>query len=173
MQDTSAVAVAQAIHNLLEYVLGIKLFKSLSLLNKLQQVTTPRILHHHQEVFGALKHFKKSDNVRVANLFEDEDLLEDFFLRKVILHVVFVDCLDRNVLASEFVNAQCDLTEGTLANQLHEFIKVKCRSRDLFVLLDESFVVLYKLLAVLHDLVVQVYRGGRRGGARDACTFLR
>lgn len=157
MQDTSAVAVAQAIYNLLEYILGIQLFKSLSLLNELQEVTTASIFHHHQEVFGALKHFKKSDNVGVANLLEDEDLLEDFFLRKVILHIVFVDCLDRYVLASEFMNAKCDLTEGTLADEFHEFIKVKCRSWDLFVLLDESLIVLYKLLAILHDLVVQVY----------------
>ena len=123
-------------------------------------------------MFGALKHLEKSDDVGVANLFEDEDLLEDFFLRKVVLHVVFVYGLDRNVLASQFVNAECDLTEGTLADQLHEFIKVKCRRWYLFVLLDESLVVLYKLLAVLHDLVVQVYRGGRRGGARDASAFL-
>jgi hypothetical protein len=123
-------------------------------------------------MFGALKHLEKSDDVGVANLFEDEDLLEDFFLRKVVLHVVFVYCLDRNVLASQFVNAECDLTEGPLADEFHEFIKVKCSSWDLFVLLDESLVVLYKLLAVLHDLVVQVYRGGRRGGARDASAFL-
>ena len=123
-------------------------------------------------MFWALKYFEKSDDVGVANLFKDEDLLENLFLRKVILHVVFVDCLDRYVLSSEFVNAECDLAEGPLANQLHEFIKVKCRRWDLFVLLDESLVVLYKLLAILHDLVVQVYRGGRRGGARDASAFL-
>lgn len=123
-------------------------------------------------MFWALKHFEKSDYVGVSNLFKDEDLLENFFLRKVILHVVFVDCLDRYVLSSEFVNAECDLTEGPLANQFHEFVKVKCRGWDLFVLLDKSLVVLYKLLAVLHDLVVQVYRGGRRRGARDASAFL-
>lgn len=63
MQDTSAVTVAQAIYNLLEYILRIQLFKSLSLLHELQKITTASIFHHHQEMFWALKHFEKSDDV--------------------------------------------------------------------------------------------------------------
>jgi hypothetical protein len=46
---------------------------------------------------------------------------------------------------------------------LDEFVEVKSRGGDLFVLLDEDAIVLDQFLSVLHNLIVDVERAWAHG----------
>ena len=91
----------------------------------------------------------------MANLLQNVDFLEDFAARVLILDVHFVNAFNCNILASQFVNTQRDLAEGTLAQQFDESIEVKCRMRDLSMLLHVGFDVANELGAVFCHLIIQ------------------
>lgn len=92
----------------------------------------------------------------MSDLFQNEYLLENLLFGEIILHVVFINCLDCDTLSSEFMDAQSDLTESTFANEFHELVEVKGGLWDLFILFDISLVILDQLFSLKHDLVVQV-----------------
>lgn len=150
------MTVTEAEDYLLEHVLSLLFLKALPLLDILQQVPTPGILHDHEEMLGALKDLKEPYDVRMSYLLQDEDLLEDFLLRKVVLHVVFVYGFDGYVLASQLVDAESHLTESTLANEFDELIEIEGCCGYLLVLFDVGLIVLDELLALLHDLGVDI-----------------
>ena len=103
----------------------------------------------------AFKDFKKANNARVANLLQNVDFLKNFAARVLILDVHLVYAFNCNILASQFVNAQRDLAEGTLAQQLDEAIKVQRRVRDLSMLLYVGFNVADELIAILCHAIIQ------------------
>ena len=81
-----------------------------------------------------LEDFKQADDARVTYLLEYVDFLEDLASRVLVLDVDLVDALDGHILARELVDAERDLAEGSLAEQLDESIEVQCRRRYLVVL---------------------------------------
>lgn len=103
----------------------------------------------------AFEDFKKANNARVANLLQNVDFLKNFAARVLILDVHLVYAFNCNILASQFVNAQRDLAEGTLAQQLDEAIKVQRRVRDLSMLLYVGFNVADELIAILCHAIIQ------------------
>ena len=92
------------------------------------------------------------------DLLEQVDFLEDLALREVVLHVVLLDGLDGDLLARQLVDAERDLSEGTLADKLDEAIEVQRGGRQLIVLLDVALDVFDELLALLDDRVVDLHR---------------
>lgn len=72
----------------------------------------------------------------MLNFLEQVDLLEDFAFAELVLHVVLLDGLDGHLLARQFVDSESYFAEGSLSNQLHEFVKVQSCWRQLVVLLN-------------------------------------
>ena len=91
----------------------------------------------------------------MANLLQDVDFLENFAARVLILDVHFVNALNCNILAGQFVDAQRDLAECTFAQQFDEAIKVKRRVWDLSMLLHVGFDVANELIAFLCHRIIQ------------------
>ena len=69
MEDTSAVAVAQTVHDLFEDGSGCLFIESLPLFDVLQEVTPARVFHDHQEVLRTLEDLQESDDTGVPDLF--------------------------------------------------------------------------------------------------------
>ena len=102
-----------------------------------------------------LKDFKQADDARVTYLLEYVDFLEDLASRVLVLDVDLVDALDGHILARELVDAERDLAEGSLAEQLDEPIEVQGRRRYLVVLFHIGANVAYKLVTILGHLVIE------------------
>jgi len=99
-----AVDVGQAVDDLLEDELRIRLLQLPFPLDQPQQVSASRILHDHEQVLAALEHFKQPDDVGVLDLLEEVDLLEDLPLGEVILHVGLLDGLYRHILPRQLMD---------------------------------------------------------------------
>jgi hypothetical protein len=110
------VTMSKAVNNLLEHVFCFNFLKSLSLFDILQQITTAGIFHNHEEMFLAFENLEQANDVGVPNFFEDENFLEDFFLGEVILHIIFVYCFNRYILASKFVDPESHFTKSAFSN---------------------------------------------------------
>jgi hypothetical protein len=91
----------------------------------MQQIARRGILHDHQHVLRRVKHFQQPNHVWMLYLFQNVDLLEYFATREVILHVVFVNCLDGHIATCKFVHSESYLPEGSLAYEFHKLVKFK------------------------------------------------
>ena len=80
VQHTPTVAVRNAMDNLLEDSSCSLFVKVLSLFDKLQQVSPIGVFHHKQEVLGAFEHFKKPNDVRMADFAQNVHLLHHLLL---------------------------------------------------------------------------------------------
>lgn len=89
-------------------------------------------------------------------LFKNEYFLEDLFLREFILHVVFINGLNRDILPCEFMHTKGDLTKSAFSNEFHKLVEIKRRRWDLLVLLDICPIVFNELVSFLHELLVQL-----------------
>ena len=85
----------------------------------------------------------------MLNFLEQIDLLENFALAKIILHVLFLDCLDRNAFTRQLVHTESYLTEGPFSNEFDELVKLKCRGGQLVVLSDVILDVADELVSFL------------------------
>ena len=90
----------------------------------------------------------------MSDLFQDIDLLEHFASAVLVLDVCFINRFYRNILASQLMNAQGNLAKGSLAKKFHKLVKLKGCMRDCLVLGNIGFDILYKLLSVLRDIIV-------------------
>ena len=70
----------------------------------------------------------------MLDLLEEVDLLEDFTLAELVLHILLLDCLNCHTLTSQFVHAECDFAESSLANQLDEFVEFESRRWEFVIL---------------------------------------
>ena len=128
------VDVGQAVRDLLEDEFAVTLLEAATLLDQPEQVSTSSVLHDHQQVLAALEDFQEANDVGVLDLLEEVHLLEDFALGEVVLHVTLLNRLDRNILASQFVHAECDLAERTLAYQFDELVEFEGGGWQLIIL---------------------------------------
>ena len=156
MQYWPAMAVSKAIYHLLENSPCSLLIQPLSLFDVLEQVTSSRILHYHQKMFLRLKNLKKPDNATMSDLFKDINFLENFPPAILILHIWFVNCFYRNILAGQLVNSKGNFSKGPLSYQFDELVEVQSGRRDLLVLLDILLDILYQLLPILQNLFIQI-----------------
>ena len=60
--------------------------------------------------------------------------MENFSFAEIILHVLFLDRLDRDILACKLVHAQRHLAKRTLPDQLDELVELQRRWWQLIVL---------------------------------------
>jgi len=75
-------------------------------------------------VFVRLKVLKKSDDVLVSRLLQDDDFLEDLASLDVVAEVLFVDRFYCHHLVRQVVQGQIHLSEGALAQDLADSVKV-------------------------------------------------
>ena len=141
--------VRQSIRYLFEDEFAIALFEAASLLDQLQEVPAPSVLHHHQQVLTTLEYFQKPDDIRVLYLFEQIDLLENLPLRELILHVALLNSLDGYTPPRQFVHPQCDLAKRPLAYQLYKLVELKRCSREFIVFCYIVLDVRYQLVSLL------------------------
>ena len=80
--------------------------------------------------------------------------MENLPFAEIVLHVVFLDGLNSDLLSSKLMHSEGHLTEGTFANQFHKFVEVQCCRRQLVILLNVLFNVLYQLVPFLEDSVI-------------------
>ena len=104
--------------------LGRLLVKPFALLDVLEEVTAPFVLHYHQEVLLALEDFEESDDAGVADLLQDIDLLEDFSSTILIFYICFVNALNRYIFPGKFMNTKRDLAKGSFSKQLDKLVEV-------------------------------------------------
>ena len=57
--------------------------------------------------------------------FEEINFLENFSFTKIILHVIFFNCFDGNLLARKFMNTKRNFTKCSLSNKFNEFVKIQ------------------------------------------------
>ena len=77
-----------------------------------EKVTTASVLHDHQKMLARLEDLKQPDHIRMLYLLQKVDLLEDLALGEIVFHIAFLDGLDGDVFAGQFVNPERDLAEG-------------------------------------------------------------
>lgn len=85
------------------------------------------------------------------DLLEKVDLLKHLSFRKVILHIGLLYGLNRNILSSQLVDAQGDLTEGTLPYKFNKFVIFEGRRGKLIVLLYVLLYELYQSISLLKN----------------------
>ena len=83
-----------------------------------EDLTTLRVLHNEVQLLRRLDDFVELDDVRVADHFEDVYFAGHSFNVVDILDLVFLKNFDCDLLSSEIVHSQFDLTEGALADGL-------------------------------------------------------
>ena len=105
-------------------------------------------------MLAGLEHLEQPDHVRVLYLFQKVNFLENLTLTKVILHVVFLNCFDGHLLTSKLMDSKGNLSESTLSDQFHKLVEVQCCRRQLIILLDVLFNVLYQLVTLLQNRVI-------------------
>ena len=115
VQHTTTMTVAERVQYLFKNCLGALFVKTFSFLNILKKVAATRVLHDHQEVLFTLKDLEKADHTRVPYFLKNIDFLENFAPTVLIFDVYFIDALDGHILAGKLVNAQSNLSKGTLA----------------------------------------------------------
>lgn len=82
-------------------------------------------------------------------------LLKHLAFRILVLHVALIYCLDRHILASQFVYPQGHFPEGALAYQLDKFVVVEGSRGYLIVLFDVGFNELDDFVTLAQDVLVQ------------------
>ena len=117
--------VRQSVYDLLEDELAVLLFQPASLLYQLEKVAPSGVLHHNEEVLGGLEDFEQADDIRVLDFLEQVHLLEDFPLAEVVPHVLLLDRLDGDTLASELVHAEGHFAESALSDELDELVELE------------------------------------------------
>lgn len=90
----------------------------------------------------------------MLDLLKQVDLLEHFAFAEFVLHVVLLDRLDGHLLPSQLVHSEGDLAEGSFSNQLHEFVEVQSRRRQLVVLLDVRLDIFNEIVAFLENRII-------------------
>ena len=90
MYYADRVHVSDALHNLLEQVLGILLRQLSSLPHVVKEVTTRAEFHDDQVVFRRLEGFHQLDVARVLDGLEDVDLLHHLALCTLFLDLIFI-----------------------------------------------------------------------------------
>ena len=71
------------------------------------------------------------------------DFLENFTAWVVIFDINFVNTLDSNIFASQFVDSKSDFTESTFAQKFYEAIEVKGRVRNFTMFLNIGLYISY------------------------------
>ena len=92
----------------------------------------------------------------MLDLLEEVHLLEDFALGEVVLHVTLLNRLDRNILASQFVHAECDLAEHTLAYQFDELLEFEGGGWQLIILRYVALDVSDQFITFLQHRVIDL-----------------
>ena len=98
------MAVCNTMHQLLEDVLGLVLRQVLALLDEVVEVAATGILHDHHDMLIVLEDFVKTNNVGMADFFEDIDLLEHLLAAMPVVKLAQLNRLDGDELARELVN---------------------------------------------------------------------
>ena len=101
-----------------------------------------------------LENLVEPDDVRVADLLQNVDLLHHFLLGKLVLHMLLVDGFDSHVAPSKLVDAKSYLAKGTFADELHELVEFERGWWQTFLLLTVSLVEFDQLITLLHDLFI-------------------
>lgn len=125
MQHRPTMAMGQPMHDLQEYWARSLFVQLFVLLDILEQIAGVDVLHHQEEVILRLEHLIETNDVRVADLFQDVDLLHDFLLAELILHMLLVNGLDRHIAPRKLVDAKRHLAKRSFANKLHELIELE------------------------------------------------
>jgi hypothetical protein len=90
----------------------------------------------------------------MLDLFEQVNFLENFSLAEVILHIIFLNSFDSDLFSCELMDSESYFTKSTFSNEFNEFVEVQCCWRQLVILLDILFYVLYQLVSLLEDCVI-------------------
>ena len=148
------MAVRNTMHQLLEDVLGLVLGQVPALLDEVVEVTTAGVLHHHHDMLFVLEDFVKTNNVGMADFFEDIDLLEHLLAAMPVIKLAQLDRLDGDELARQLVDRQVDLPESALPDRLYELVEVlQGRWRDM-VLPRVPPIITYNCIAVFTNLFI-------------------
>lgn len=100
-------------------------------------------------MFAALEDLQQTDHVRMLNLLQEVDLLEDLALAELVFHVALLYRLDGHLLARQLMHPQGYLPEGALADQLHELIEIERCGRELVGFIDMALDVFDEALLLL------------------------
>jgi len=57
--------------------------------------------------------------------FKEINFLENLSFTKIILHVIFFNCFDSDLLARKFMNTKCNFTKSSFSNKFNEFVKIQ------------------------------------------------
>lgn len=63
------------------------------------------------------------------DLLQEVNLLEYFPLAKVVLHIVFLNSLDGDLLSGQLMDAEGNLAECSFSNELNELVEIQCCRR--------------------------------------------
>jgi len=85
----------------------------------------------------------------VLDLLKQVHFLEHLSLAEVVLHVRFLYGLNRNLLASQLVNAESYLSERSFPDQSNELVEVEGGRRQFIVLLNVLLDMLYQKISFL------------------------
>ena len=90
----------------------------------------------------------------MANFLQNVDFLEDFPARILIFDIDFVNAFDCDVFTGEFVDAECDFAESTLAQEFDKPVEFQGGVGYLPMLFHISLDVSDQLFSVLGNRVI-------------------
>lgn len=124
MHDTDPVHVADALHDLFEEVLGVRLRELSSLAHVVQKVATRAQFHHDQVMFLSLERLQQFDVTYMLQTLQNVDLLLHLFLHALLFDLVLVRGLDGHEFPSKAVQSEVDFTERALAQDPADFVQL-------------------------------------------------
>jgi hypothetical protein len=154
MHHTSAMNMAQSKHDLPKEIPGILLIDPSSGLDELQKVPTSHVLHHHEQMLVALKHFQEPYHITVLDLFHDVNFSKDFSSLEIIFHERLFYGFDCYVFPCKLVNTECDGTKRPFAYQLHKLVKLERGHWSFIRGLKTRLDTLNKLLSIFQNLFI-------------------
>jgi len=105
-------------------------------------------------VLARFEDLEEANDVRMLYFLEQVHLLEHLTLTEVILHELLLNCLDRHIFARQLVHSESHFTEGALADQFDEFVKLEGRRGQLIILRYVILDVADQLVSLLEEALV-------------------
>lgn len=57
--------------------------------------------------------------------FKKVNFLENFSFTKIVLHVIFFNSFDSNLLSRELMNTKCNFSKSSLSNEFHKLVEIQ------------------------------------------------
>ena len=115
--------VGDALHDLLEYELGVFLAQLPALADVVKEIAARAELHDNQMVLISVEGLEELHDVGVPQHLEDTDLITHLFLTALVLHELHVDGLDGDQTAGKPMESQVHSPEGSLAQHLTNLVQ--------------------------------------------------